>query len=176
MLDTDPCRQVSSCSSTSPVLKCSGAVYLYLAHSLVIKHLSEQIKSFPIWKFHYHCCNWIPNLISTPLRNSRWCWGGCRTLSKYREVTGSWGTVITENNGCFGRIYLLFHKQANSVIDLIGYYCASLNSWNPYNLKVNLCLRLIFNSDSCLSSNFKLTGLMTWPSCFMIAGKSDLLA
>lgn len=58
--------------------KSSGVMYLQLTHPLVIKHLNEQITSFPIWKFHYHSHNWIPNLITFPGLNSRWFQGECR--------------------------------------------------------------------------------------------------
>lgn len=57
-------------------------LYLQCTDSLVIKHLNEQITSFPIWKFHYDFHNWIPNLISAPGLNSMWFEGECRCCQR----------------------------------------------------------------------------------------------
>lgn len=68
--------------SMSPSARSRGVTYLQCTDPLVIKHLNEQITSFPIWKFHYHFHNWIPNLISAPGLNSMWFWGECRCCQR----------------------------------------------------------------------------------------------
>lgn len=77
-LHMNPIKVASMSLST----KSNGVAYLWSTDLLVIKHLNEQITSFPIWKFHYHFHNWIPYLISAPGLSGMWFQGECRCCQR----------------------------------------------------------------------------------------------